>query len=97
MNGQNADACRETGARTRTVSELFALASTTGPDFLTALMWQPTVTRLQDGENEAAATATTTGTRKTTMTFSLAADATMYRLRPIVTTSCSARQQCVVS
>jgi RHS repeat-associated protein len=80
-NGQNEEACRgNTDTRTRTVETLTPLASTTGPDFITPLMWQSVQGRLQAGATDA------DGDRVTMSTFVLNADASAYRLRPRVTT-----------
>jgi RHS repeat-associated protein len=65
------------GGYSRTTSTPNALASTTSGN-PTPLLWQETDTLLQAG------TATADGDRATKTTLALAADATTYRLRPLV-------------
>ena len=73
--------CRSTAAnRRRSVSTLAALSSTTNTGDPTPLLWQETQTILQAGETFG------DGDRLTTTTFTLHADPTTYRLRPLVTT-----------
>lgn len=94
-NGQDEWACRDNiDTRTRTVSRLCALPSTTGPDYLTPLLWHETAVRLQSIESTPVSTQCSEssevdfiGARRTTTTFALAADATTYRLRPTGTIS----------
>jgi RHS repeat-associated protein len=74
-NGQDEGACRvNTDTRTRTVSTLNPLTSTTLTTDPTQLLWQETSSRLQTAEGQS------DGDRVSSTTYVLASDANNYRL-----------------